>query len=379
MVNNIIPKSSDNETKSLTAIGLMSGTSMDAIDLAIIKSNGEDEINFGPSGSLDYTMAERSLLRSAMQKAHACDGPVPLTGVYAEAAGLVTQKHAYAVKAFLKDHGLSARDIDLLGFHGQTILHRPDEKYTCQIGDGRALARLSGIDVVGDFRSADMLAGGQGAPLAPLYHKALSAKLLGEGNIAVLNIGGVGNVTFVNAEGMLAFDTGPGNALLDDWMMSKTGRPLDAQGETARSGVVHDELLSVWMRHPYFNKAAPKSLDRHGFDTFGLESLSLEDGAATLTAFTVNSILKAETLLAATPTTWIICGGARHNDFMMDYLSRVLKGKVMTAEAANWPGDELEAQAFAWLAIRSRYGLPLTLPETTGCRQPTIGGVFYSS
>lgn len=379
MVNNIIPKRSDNEMKSLTAIGLMSGTSMDAIDLAVIESNGSDEINFGPSGSVTYSMAERGLLESAMQKARLCEGPVPLTGVFAEAAGLVTQKHAYAVKAFLKEHGLSARDIDLLGFHGQTILHRPDEKYTCQIGDGRALARLTGIDVIGDFRSADMQAGGQGAPLTPLYHKALSTKLLGKENIAILNLGGVGNVTFINAKGILAFDTGPGNALLDDWMMTNTGRPLDAQGETARTGVVDDELLTVWMSHPYFDRGAPKSLDRQGFATLGLENLSLEDGSATLTAFTVNSILKAEGLLETTPTTWIICGGARHNDFMMDYLSRVLRGEVITAEAAGWPGDELEAQAFAWLAIRSRYGLPLTLPETTGCTQPTIGGVYYSS
>ena len=379
MVNKITAKKTDNEIKSLTAIGLMSGTSMDAIDLAVIKSNGGENISFGPSGSVAYTMAERGLLDNAMQKARTCDGPVPLTGVFAEAAGLVTQKHAYAVKTFLKEHELKARDIDLLGFHGQTILHRPEEKYTCQIGDGRALARLTGIDVIGDFRLADMQAGGQGAPLAPLYHEALCTKLLGEDNVAILNLGGVGNVTFINDKNILAFDTGPGNALLDDWMMLKTGQPLDEQGATARKGVINDALLSVWMSHPYFDKAAPKSLDRQGFTTAGLEDLSVEDGAATLTALTVNSILKAEGLLETPPITWIICGGARHNDFMMNYLSRVLKGKVVTAEAAGWPGDELEAQAFAWLAIRSRYGLPLTLPETTGCNQPTGGGVYYSS
>ena len=379
MDNSITPKKADNEMKSLTALGLMSGTSMDAIDLALIKSNGTDDITFGPSGSVAYSMAERSLLEAAMEKARACDGAVPLTGIFAEASGLVTQKHAYAVKAFIKEHGLSAQDIDVLGFHGQTILHRPEAGYTCQIGDGRALARLSSIDVIGDFRSADMQAGGQGAPLVPLYHQALSAKLSGENNIAILNLGGVGNVTSIIDSQLLAFDTGPGNALIDDWMMLKTGHPLDAQGETARAGVVNDALLSVWMNHPYFDKSAPKSLDRQGFATSGLEGLSLEDGAATLTAFTVNSILKAETLLATPPATWIICGGARHNEFMMNYLSRALTGKVVTAEAAGWPGDELEAQAFAWLAIRSRYGLPLTLPETTGCHQPTCGGVFYAS
>lgn len=379
--------------KTLTALGLMSGTSMDGVDMALITSDGENDIVFGPSGSLAYAPAERSLLKAAMEKARelntAGEGEkrVPATGVFAEAADLVTQKHAGAVRAFLRANQLSASDVDVIGFHGQTILHRPEHKMTCQIGDGRALAEMTGIDVVCDFRSADVAAGGQGAPLAPLYHQALAAKISPDYPVAVVNLGGVGNVTFAGRGDLLAFDTGPGNALLDDWMLEKTGRPMDEEGRMARSGKVDGAVLSEWMRDPYFAKAPPKSLDRIGFATPGLEGLSVEDGAATLTAFTVNSILKAADFFPERPRRWIVCGGARHNDFMMGCLARALPresadppgGNFMTADRAGWPGDELEAQAFAWLAIRSRHNLPLTLPRTTGCAFPVCGGVYFSS
>jgi anhydro-N-acetylmuramic acid kinase len=351
-----------------TAIGLMSGTSLDGVDAALLRTDGEVVERTGQALTLPYDTATREVLRACLGSG----GDVPLAG------RMLAERHADAVHALLARAGLSAAEVDILGFHGQTISHRPAEGVTWQIGDGARLAELTGIDVVADFRSRDMAAGGEGAPLAPLYHAAL-VRDLGEAPIAVLNIGGVGNVTWVYGEEIVAFDTGPGGALLDDWVLHRTGAQFDEGGALAAEGKVHqDRVDDVLDRDPYFQRAAPKSLDRDAFSV-DLGNLSTPDGAATLLALTATSVARAEGLLPAAPVCWIVCGGGRHNQTLLKALAERVSGKVQTAEEFGWDGDALEAEAFAYLAVRSLRGLPLSLPSTTGCSAPVTGGALHQA
>ncbi|MEM1400165.1 MAG: anhydro-N-acetylmuramic acid kinase, partial [Pseudomonadota bacterium] len=263
----------------------------------------------------------------------------------------------------------------LIGFHGHTLWHAPEIGQTRQAGNGALLAALTGIDTVNDMRSADMHAGGQGAPLAPLYHAALAKGL--PGPIAVLNLGGVGNLTFIDGEQVLAFDTGPGNAPLDDWVKSKAGLPFDEGGALAASGRVDEGLVASWRANPYFDQPPPKSLDRNAFQFDGLDRLNLEDGAATLAAFTTATVVDSRHHVPVKPIRWLVTGGGRHNAFLMAQLANQLGSPVEPVESVGWNGDLLEAEAFAFLAVRSRRGLPLTRPTTTGVSQPTVGGIFH--
>jgi anhydro-N-acetylmuramic acid kinase len=317
-------------------------------------------------------------LRAALAEAGrvAEGGPVPQ--VIADAERHVTDAHAAAVRTLLEEAGLAPRDIALLGFHGQTILHRPKEQRTWQIGDGARLAQLVRIDVVDDFRSADVKAGGEGAPFVPLYHAALAARLTTPAlPLVIANIGGVANVTFV-AEGMLlAFDTGPGNAAIDDWAFRHTGQPVDRNGALASSGRVDEATLATMLAHPYFDLKPPKSLDRADFGPEAVAQLSPQDGAATLTAFTAAALVRARDHFPRKENAWIIVGGGRHNPATMRELRARLDVPVLAAEDAGWRGDFIEAEAFAYLAARSRKGLPLSLPTTTGVRVPQTGGRFH--
>ena len=290
---------------------------------------------------------------------------------------------------------MSPGDIAYLGFPGQTILHRPGARCTWQIGDGAALARATGIAVVNDFRSADVAAGGQGAPFAPLYHVALARRF--DKPVAVLNVGGVANVTYIGAgDELLAFDTGPGNAPIDDWAHRHTGEPIDRGGALAQKGSVDEAALSAMLDHPYFERQPPKSLDRLDFSFEKVVHLSAEDGAATLIAFTAASIVRAREHFPDTVKRWIVCGGGRHNPVLMGELRRRLQAPVhrrsaqslphgrredeediMTAEEAGWRGDFLEAEAFGYLAVRSVKGLPLSLATTTGVPRPMPGGRLH--
>jgi anhydro-N-acetylmuramic acid kinase len=362
----------------LKVIGLMSGTSLDGIDAAIVETDGEAVAVPGPAIMVPYDAATRSMLRAALQEAMEVAAGAPVPYAIRDAERRSTEAHADAVRALLDKAGLAPRDVALIGFHGQTILHRPQQRWTWQIGDGPLLARLTGIDVVNDFRSADVKAGGQGAPLVPLYHAALlreTAKLVPP--VAVVNIGGVANVTYIGADGVLAFDTGPGNAPIDDWAHRHTGKPVDEHGILARKGHVNDAALSEMLDHDFFARLPPKSLDRMDFGTASVEHLSPEDGAATLTAFTAASIARAREHFPEPATTWIICGGGRHNPALMDALRARVNAPVLSAEDAGWRGDFIEAEAFAYLAVRSRKGLPLSLPTTTGVAQPVTGGKFH--
>jgi anhydro-N-acetylmuramic acid kinase len=357
------------DKERLPALGLMSGTSCDGIDAALVETDGRAAIACGPWLTQPYDTAFQARLRATLGG----------RGAVAAVERELTERHARAVEELLRRHGLAPAQIGVIGFHGQTILHAPEQRKTWQIGDGALLARLTGIDVINDFRSADVAAGGQGAPLAPLYHAALASALARP--LAVLNIGGVANVTWIGADGvdgqLLAFDTGPGNAMIDDWALRHTGEPVDRDGRLARAGRVDDEALATLLAHSYFALPAPKSLDRDAFDPAPLRHLSAADGAATLVAFTAAAAVRARDLFPAPVRLWLVTGGGRHNPVLMAALRERLGTPVDPVEAVGWNGDALEAQAFAYLAVRSLRGLPLSLPGTTGVPRPTPGGRLH--
>ena len=360
--------------ETLKVIGLMSGTSLDGIDAAIVETDGIDVALPGAALGVAYDPETRETLRQALGEAQGVAAGAPVPYSIRDAERRLTEAHADAVKLLLRKASLSARDIALIGFHGQTILHRPEQRWTWQIGDGVLLAKLTGIDVVNDFRSADVRAGGQGAPLVPLYHSALLRKSAIVPPVAMVNIGGVANVTYVSGDTILAFDTGPGNAPIDDWVRRHTGQLVDEAGALARTGRVNGEVLEHMLRSAFFARRPPKSLDRMDFGTAAVDSLSAEDGAATLTAFTAAAIARAREHFPEPATTWIVCGGGRHNRTLMDQLRARVNAPVLSAEDAGWNGDFIEAEAFAYLAARSVKGLPLSLPSTTGVAQAITGG-----
>ena len=360
-------------------IGLMSGTSLDGVDAALLETDGEEVVRPGPGLTVAYAPETRALLRSSLDEARAVAQGSPVPQSIREAERVLTQAHAEAVSALLGKAGLAADQVSLLGFHGQTILHRPERHWTWQIGDGALLARLTGIDVVNDFRSADVKAGGQGAPLMPLYHAVLARRSGLPEPMVVVNIGGVAQVTYIKDDFVLAFDTGPGNAPIDDWMHRHTGRPVDEDGAFAATGRVDGAALDQMLANPFFKRAPPKSLDRMDFGIEAVEKLSPADGAATLTAFTAASLARAREHFPAAAETWIISGGGRHNKALRAMLRARVNAPVISAEDAGWDGDTREAQGFAYLAMRSKKGLPLSLPTTTGVKQPMTGGRFWKA
>ena len=364
------------------AMGLMCGTSMDGVDAAMLLTDGSGIAAFGPS--LDVTPAYNATQRALLEKVMADEAVSgATTDDLDQTARAVTDIHFAAITA------LRARlevDAELIGFHGQTVFHDPEGGRTVQIGEAGRLADLVKLPVVADFRSADMMVGGQGAPLAPFFHFALAQHIGAQEPVALLNIGGVANVTWVDPrksapeeEGALvAFDTGPGNALVNDWMMRQTGEPLDRDGAAAAKGQVAEDRLRQNATDAYVARVPPKSLDRNTFALAGdrMAGLSLEDGAATLTALTVRTIAASVAHMPVPPSRWLVCGGGRHNPVLMRMLAEAMDAPVEPVEAAGLDGDMLEAQAFAYLAVRSARGLPLSAPGTTGCSAPVTGGVL---
>ncbi|MET4806462.1 anhydro-N-acetylmuramic acid kinase [Limibacillus sp. MBR-115] len=365
-----------NQTQTQWAIGMMSGTSLDGIDAALIRSDGLTVVEAGPRLSIPYDKAFRQRLRRLLGRRDSSD-EVDAVEM------LLTMRHAEAVSSLLDRAELQASEVSVIGFHGQTLFHAPEDGVTRQIGDGHLLATLTGIPVVNELRTADVDAGGQGAPLVPVFHAALAAGL--PKPLAVLNIGGVANVTWIGepeensraGDNLLAFDTGPGNALIDDWVFGFNAGNYDKDGLLARRGKVDESLLATWLQHEFFKQRPPKSLDRNSFQVDGVNGHSLDEGAATLTAFTVAAVAKAAAWLPQTPLRWLICGGGRHNGFMMDALKECLGTAVDPVEAVGWDGDAIEAQAFGYLALRSLAKQPLTFPGTTGVASPTTGGQLH--
>ncbi len=358
----------------MQVIGLMSGTSMDGIDVALIETDGERTIRFGPRASFPYDDADRAILRGALVDATVLTDRDARPGTLGAAEAMVTERHAAAVEAFLAVYDVPRQSIDLVGFHGQTVLHRPGDKLTVQIGDGQALAARLGMKVASDFRAADVAGGGQGAPLVPVYHQALVEREALAGPVVVINVGGVANITYIAAGAdPIACDTGPGNALLDDLMLERTGVALDRDGAVAARGTVDLAVLGRLMAHPYFAQPAPKSLDRNAFSRAPVDALATEDAAATLVAFTAATIAASVAALPE-PSLAIVCGGGGRNATLMRELADRLPCPVETADDRGWSTDAMEAQAFAYLAARHTRALPITFPMTTGIATPLPGG-----
>ncbi len=417
-------RKTDKMTPFYRAIGLMSGTSLDGVDVALIETDGRSHVK--PLGFLfmPYEAAFRERLRACFGKREGTTDPL-----VREVEDELTTLHAKAVAAFLKQEGLEPSALDLIGFHGQTIWHNPAERETIQLGDGALLAKLTGIDVVNDFRTADVKAGGQGAPLVPLYHRALAAAL--PKPTAIINIGGVSNITWIGGEGddeILAFDLGTGNALIDDWMLRHAGQSCDRDGAMAAQGVPDEAHVAAFLAHPFFTQKPPKSLDRDVFADFvptlnrhceearsadvaiqsaerlrGIRvlcaadaaqldcfaplamtdddnvsfAMTVEDGAATLTMMTVAAIAKGLEAVPAAPREIFIAGGGRHNATMMRWLANKTRLPIKSVDELGWNGDAIEAEAFAYLAVRSRLGLPLSVPNTTSVPAPMTGGTLH--
>lgn len=367
----------------LTAIGLMSGTSMDGIDIALLDTDGIGRIGFRGNHFVAYEAAFRRRLEGALETAKAIRQRQERPGDLAAVEREITERHADAVNGFLRARGLAPADVALLGFHGQTVLHRPQQALTVQLGDGPLLARQTGIPTVYDMRAADMRHGGQGAPLVPAYHAALAharQEIAGRLPVCFVNIGGISNITYVPAAGdPVAFDTGPGNALIDQWVWREGGVPYDAGGAIANEGGVVRTVVDRYLGNPFFAKPGPKSLDRNDFTLAEAAGLELADGARTLAAVSAAAILRAVEHLGEPPKLWIVCGGGRKNPHIVGDLAADASRHgmaVVVAEEVGLNGDFTEAEAWAHLAVRTLKGLPLTFPTTTGCAQPVTGGVL---
>lgn len=362
----------------IKAIGMMSGTSLDGVDAALIETDGVDVRRSEHSVFVAYDAALRERMR-------ACFGNRTPTNSEQVVADDLTDAHVNAVNMLLEKTGMAAADIGVIGFHGQTVFHEPAAGITRQIGTPYMLAEKTGIPVVADFRLADVAAGGEGAPLAPVYHAALMKSAGVDMPVAVLNIGGVSNVTWIGPDGdLLAFDCGPGNARLDDWMLRHTGTPVDMNGATASSGQADAMVEVKFLEDPYFDRVPPKSLDREDMaltiDGLVAEAkLNVADGAATLANCTVAAIVAGVNHLPIAPKCWFVCGGGRHNDYVMSELHARLGVPVQSVDVLDWDGDAVEAECFGYLAVRHLRELPLSFPGTTGVKEPCCGGKLYQT
>ena len=356
---------------AMLAIGLMSGTSLDGVDAALVETDGERVIRPLAFRSEPYPAVARKQLQEATWLALSFERPRDAPEL-AAASELVTRRHLLAVHQLLETARVDLDRVDVVGFHGQTVAHRPDRGWTWQIGDGGMLARALGVTVVDDFRSSDVAAGGQGAPLLPVYHRALVGNTALP--VAVLNLGGVANISYLGDDAFVAFDTGPGNGLVDDWMEAHGGEPFDRGGATAAHGRIDRTVLGALLDNDWFDQPPPKSLDRADFTVQPARGLDLADGAVTLTAFTAATIALALRHLPAKPSRLYAAGGGRHNATMMAMIADACGLPVDPIEALAANGDATEAEGFAYMAVRPLRDLPISFPGTTGVHAPLTGG-----
>ncbi len=362
------------------AIGLMTGTVLDGnVDVAMVRTDGNTIAELGPFALKPYPAAVRALIVEAVEAARAWrfEGPEP--AVFAEAERALSLAQADAVAEFLYDNAIAASEVGVVGLHGQTVLHRAPTPErigaTRQLGDGQVMADRLGIPVAFDFRSADVAAGGQGAPLAPIYHRALLERVSGGREAAILNLGGVGNVTGLRDDGSLvAFDTGPANGPVNDWVRRHTGGEMDRDGTLAAQGFPDEAIIARHLAHPYFAAKPPKSLDRYDFTADMAEGLSIEDGAATLTHFAAAAAARALEHLPGDVRRLILSGGGRRNPSLVAALRERTGLEIVDADALGLRGDAIEAECFALLAVRVARCLPISFPSTTGAPSPLIGG-----
>ena len=367
------------------AIGLMSGTSMDGIDAALVETDGQERATFGPALMIPYEAAFRRRIEASLTDAKAITQRDQRPGDLEALEREITDRHAAAVATLLGKAGLVPSDVAVIGFHGQTVLHRPQQSLTVQIGDGPRLAEMTGIDVVADMRANDMAHGGQGAPLVPAWHAALARVLCDTGKaswpVAFVNVGGISNITFVPERGdPVAFDCGPGNALIDQWVQANAGVGYDDGGRIGSEGAIIREVLDAYLAHPFLDLPGPKSLDRNDFTLEAAGTMELADGARTLAAVTAHAIHSSARHLGARPASWILCGGGRRNANIVAELTLLASAEgacVIDSDDAGLDGDAMEAQAWAYLAVRSLRGLPLTWPSTTGVDRPLTGGKIF--
>ena len=381
-------KQKENNAKSRWCVGLMTGTVLDGnIDVALLKTNGQSVDEFGRYALAPYAPGTVESLRRCQELALSWQFKGPPPELFTHTARQLTLEQADAVRTLLAQCSLSVKDIRVIGFHGQTVLHRPPSPdghgMTCQLGDGALMARTLGVDVVNDFRQADMQAGGQGAPLSAVYHQALLKRLgnLGtRGDIAVLNLGGVANLTWWDGENTLAaFDTGPANAPINDFVRQLTGGDYDVDGKLAAAGRVDEAKLTQLLEHAYFSQAYPKSLDRCDFSWKMAKGCNLTDGAALLSAFSAGAVAKALDLLPQRPAKLLVCGGGRHNPSLMHAIARRTAVDVLPVESVGWRGDAIEAECFAYLAMRSLRKLPSSFPQTTGVDTALCAGTLHTA
>ncbi|MES2156800.1 MAG: anhydro-N-acetylmuramic acid kinase [Pseudomonadota bacterium] len=359
----------------MLAIGLMSGTSRDGIDAALIETDGEGAVKPVAFHAMPYDEGFRVRLAESCARAMAMDAP-GFEPLIASVEAELTERHVEAVADLLGRSGHIAQDVGVIGFHGHTVAHRPERRWTWQIGDGAALAGAFGITVVADLRSADVAAGGQGAPLMPVYHRALAAGL--DKPVAVLNLGGVANITAIGSDGALvAFDTGMASGLIDNWMQAQGDAAYDAGGACAARGAVDEARLAAMMADPWFALPPPKSIDREAFTIDAVRGMTLADGAATLTAFSAAAVARAVAHLPERPRCIHVAGGGRHNVTLMAMLAQRTGVDVRAVDALGWDGDALEAEGFAYMAVRRLAGLPISFPGTTGVPEPMTGGVLF--
>ena len=365
----------------MRVLGFMTGTSLDACDMAILETDGHAIQGFGPAGERKLSEPVRDLILETTQVALGWARGTPEPDIFAKTSQAVAREHFEAAAEFLANQQFSWRDIDLIGMHGQTVLHeRPTSARvgrTVQLGDGQWLADQTGVPVVYDFRTMDVAAGGEGAPLAPIYHLARAQASRLTAPLAMVNIGGVANVTFWSGdEAIAAFDTGPGNGMIDLLVQTRSTDRFDDGGQLALAGKVDDAVLAGLLAHPYFAAPPPKSLDRYDFPVSALDGLTLTDAAATLVAFTAEAMKLGFSMMGGQPTELIVCGGGRHNPAIMQALRARIPVPVSVAEDHGWRGDSIEAEAFAFLAARRWVDLPISYPATTGVRSPMIGGTI---
>ncbi len=361
-------------------VGLMTGTVLDGqIDVALLRTDGESVAEFGPYDLVPYPQDIRDLLEETLNTARewAFEGPEP--EIFAKAERALTLAQGDAVDGIAKQAGLPLTEIAAVGFHGQTVLHRAptstDKGRTRQLGDGQLMADKLGVPVVYDLRSADVEAGGQGAPLCASYQAALLKRIDAGADTAILNLGGVANLGWKSADGrVIAFDTGPANAPINDWVKSHGLGEMDRDGALAKKGDVDEARLAQLLTHPYLFAPFPKSLDRFDFLADMAKGASPEDGAALLTAFSAAAVGKALDLLPERPTRLIVSGGGRRNPTLMRNLSERANVTVTNADTYGWRGDAIEAECFAFLAARRLSNLPIGFPDTTGVPQAMTGG-----
>ena len=350
-----------------SAIGLMSGTSCDGIDVAHLESDGVSIASTGGSMFQPFTISFKERLTNFKNN----------KPILSKLEMDLTLLHVEAIRSFLNKEQIDAKTIDVVGFHGHTLEHKPEQLTTLQIGDGHLLADKITIPVINDFRTNDIKKGGQGAPLVPVFHVALAQQV--KKPVAILNIGGVANVTWIGSgkNEVIGFDTGPGNGMLDHWIRKHGMGDFDNGGIIASKGIPDLGVINKYMQHKYFATKPPKSLDRDQFSMDYVDELALEDGASTLTAFTVEAVRASETYFPENVDQWIVCGGGRHNEYMMESLEKALKKPVIKSDQLGWDGDMIEAQAFGFLAIRSLLSMPISYPSTTGVKTPETGGVLH--